>query len=358
MALEPRTPVRLRNPKRLRKEAFGGLYMDLPHSLFLIFNETGYLILREVSGGSTPEQVAAALAARFPQEDPDLIMGSVIRFLEQAAAAGLVTLGDSPETLGGAGPAPGSIEPAQAEGGREGPSEYAKSILDSPYVLGVEPNVLSAPLKVLIEVTRRCNLRCLHCYARSGDTGSEEMETEEMKSLLEDLVDSGVNYFVISGGEPLVRKDLFELLEHVARLGAEASLLTNATLIDRERAARLRDLGVLKVEANLDSARPEVYDRFRGVPGAFEMTVRGVRALVEEGVPTRLNVTVTRMNVGELEDIVEAAVELGVREVAFVELKPSGRGLDNYSKLALGPEERAEVGRRLRELSKRSGGGP
>jgi radical SAM protein with 4Fe4S-binding SPASM domain len=228
-------------------------------------------------------------------------------------------------------------------------------------VLSMGRNALSAPLSVLLELTYACNLRCKHCM--SDDFGAayaaneksllrildREQSTAEIKATLDQLADAGVFTLFVSGGEPMVHPDFFEIVEHAYERGLFICLLTAATLIDEDNVERVKGC-VNKVEANLDGASAKVYDYFRGVKGAYEWTVRGIKALVAHEVPMRLNVTLTRLTYAELPAILDQAYSLGVREVVAVPLRPSGRALLFKEKLDYGPEEYFEWVQELRKL--------
>ena len=137
---------------------------------------------------------------------------------------------------------------------------------------------------VVWNLTRTCNLKCQHCYTDSANQKySGELTTEECKTVLDDLAAFKVPAVLFSGGEPLVRKDVFELAAYARSLGLHVVLSTNGTLITPEIAQRLKDLKFAYVGISLDSAFPEVHDRFRGMEGAFAKTMQGFRNCVDVG---------------------------------------------------------------------------
>ena len=175
-------------------------------------------------------------------------------------------------------------------------------------------------------ITRNCNLRCVHCYNDSGaDKHSNEVSTAEAKTVIDDLADFGVPSVLYSGGEPLMRPDLFELIEYTVDRGLRAVISTNGTLITSEAAQRIKDLGVSYVGISLDGIGA-VNDKFRGVKGAFERAVRGIRHCQEAGVRVGLRLTLTRRNVQELEQLFDFFEAEGIERVCFYHLVPSGRG--------------------------------
>jgi AdoMet-dependent heme synthase len=141
---------------------------------------------------------------------------------------------------------------------------------------------LNIPLNVQLDLTYRCNERCIHCYLDHDDHG--EMSTAEIKGLLDQMADAGVFYLTISGGEILMRRDFFELLEHARARTFCLKLKTNAVLIREKEAARIRSLGVESVQVSIYSHRPEVHDAITKMPGSLEQSIRGMRLLRQHGI--------------------------------------------------------------------------
>ncbi|MCK4959011.1 MAG: radical SAM protein, partial [Planctomycetes bacterium] len=156
---------------------------------------------------------------------------------------------------------------------------------------------------VVWNITRACNLKCVHCYNDSG-TGkaSNEVSTEQAKKVLDDLAAFGAPSVLFSGGEPLVRPDLFELMEYAAGTGLRVVISTNGTLIDADKAARIKKIGVSYVGISLDGIG-SVNDEFRGVEGAFEDAVRGIRNCQNAGVRVGLRLTLTKRNVQDIDGL-------------------------------------------------------
>lgn len=179
---------------------------------------------------------------------------------------------------------------------------------------------------VVWNITRKCNLQCVHCYNDSGpDKTCDDLSTVEAKAVIDDLAQFGVPSILFSGGEPLLRHDLFELIEYAVGKGVHAVISTNGTLIDEEKAAQIKRLGVSYVGISLDGIGP-VNDQFRGVTGAFERAVRGIRNCQRAGVRVGLRLTLTQRNVRELEGLFDFFEAEGVERVCFYHLVPSGRG--------------------------------
>ena len=179
---------------------------------------------------------------------------------------------------------------------------------------------------VVWNCSRRCNLKCVHCYSQSENikyTG--ELTTDEGLAMLEDLARFGVPVVLFSGGEPLMRHDLFTLMERTVALGMRAVISTNGTLITEAMAGRLKRVGLSYVGVSLDGLR-EVNDRFRGVPGAFDHALAGIRNCVKTGIKVGLRFTVTRRNAGEVDGIFDLLRQERIPRVCFYHLVYAGRG--------------------------------
>lgn len=215
--------------------------------------------------------------------------------------------------------------------------------------LGIEPNVLKSPIRVFIDITRRCNLRCKHCYA--SKKVEKELDTNEMKSLLEELSKNKVFEVIFTGGEPFLRKDFFELLEFANSLGLTSIILSNVTTITKEDGIKLSNLNVMRVQTSLDGLK-ETHDEFRGVRGTFEDTVRGIKNLTDAGMNVRVNCAQLSKNVKEIDALLELCANIGVVEFAWYKLLPSGRGREAMN-LEATPEEILPLASHLGELAGR-----
>ena len=205
------------------------------------------------------------------------------------------------------------------------------------------PFTPGAPILVVWNFTWACNLRCKHCYASaSPKPRPNELTTEEALEVVKKLADAGVTIIAFSGGEPLMRKDIFEVLRAARDYGVYTALATNGTLITRDVAKRLRELGLFYVEISVDGADPETHDAFRGVPGAFEAAIRGVKNCVAEGLWTQVAMTITRLNVAELPAMIRLCKGLGVMGLTCFNFVPTGRGFF-IKENDLSPEEREEA---------------
>jgi len=206
------------------------------------------------------------------------------------------------------------------------------------------PFVPAGPFEIVWNFTYQCNLRCKHCYENAGNTKRRELSTEEAKEVLDILSHiSGIGLPALSfsGGEPLVRKDFFELAAYARKRIGYVSIASNGTLITKDNAKKIKDAGIDYVEISIDGATPQVHNEFRGVPGAFEKAMRGVKNCVEEGIDTCIATVLHKGNLAETEKIIGLAKELGVRFMHFNYI-PTGRA-KAYVELDLTPEERLHV---------------
>ncbi|MBN1571638.1 MAG: radical SAM protein [Deltaproteobacteria bacterium] len=179
------------------------------------------------------------------------------------------------------------------------------------------------------EITRSCNLACDHCRA-SSEMGPYpgELTTEESLRLIEDIAAFSSPIVILTGGEPLMRKDVSEIARAGTELGLRMVLATNGTLLTRERARELLGAGIKRVSISIDGKDAKSHDDLRGVPGAFAGAVFGVESAKAEGLPFQINTTITKRNMGELSEIEDLVRRLGAVAHHLFLLVPTGRGRD------------------------------
>lgn len=173
--------------------------------------------------------------------------------------------------------------------------------------------------------TNRCNMFCEHCYREAGEQAKGELTTAEAKRMLDGIARAGFKIMIFSGGEPLTRPDIVELVAYAAGLGLFPVFGTNGTLLTRELACRLKDAGARGMGISLDSLSREKHDRFRHLEGAWDGAVRGMKICREVGLPFQIHTTVMDWNAPELEAMTDFAVELGAKAHHFFFLVPTGR---------------------------------
>ncbi len=196
---------------------------------------------------------------------------------------------------------------------------------------------------VVWNVTRACNLKCVHCYAHATDgSATDELTTAEGRHMIDDLAAFGVPVLLFSGGEPLVRKDLPELAAYAVEKGMRAVISTNGTLISRQTAQMLKQIGLSYVGISLDGMQT-VNDHFRGVKGAFDKAMQGIRNCQEAGIKVGLRFTINKRNVSEIPGIFDLLEEMEIPRVCFYHLVYAGRGSDLVDEDLTHEETRAAV---------------
>ncbi len=218
-------------------------------------------------------------------------------------------------------------------------SSVMKGILD----FGVRrPFVPGAPFLVVWDYTYRCNLRCKHCYIAAGAGNRPEMGMDERRKALDILADAGVVIIAFSGGEPLLGPGIFNMIERANDYGIYTAMATNGTLINKEVSQKLVKAGLQYVQISLDAPIPQVHDEFRGIPGVWEKTVRGIKNAREAGLYVEISMTITKMNYDLIPQMLELAKELCVDLFMHYNFIPTGRGKE-IVELDISPQEREEL---------------
>jgi len=217
-----------------------------------------------------------------------------------------------------------------------------------------KPFISGAPYQIVWDVTYGCNLKCKHCYATAGRLWNDELTTEQAKHAIDIFDRAGVTILAFSGGEPLVRPDILELVRYAADKGIYVAMATNGTLITKKKAKEMKEAGVEFVQISLDGANAETHDAFRGINGAFDKTVQGIKNCVNEKFFVEVSTTVTKYNYKEIPNIIEFSEKLGADWFMAFNFIPTGRGKD-ITKVDLSPEEREDMLKLLwNELKTRS----
>jgi 12,18-didecarboxysiroheme deacetylase len=179
---------------------------------------------------------------------------------------------------------------------------------------------------VVWNVTRRCNLKCVHCYSSSQNIRyDDELTTEEGKGLLSDLASFGSPVILFSGGEPTMREDLPELAQFAVDKGMRAVISTNGTLLTKKTVDIFKRIGLSYVGVSLDGMK-EIHDRFRGVPGAFDKAMTGIRTCREAGIKVGIRFTLNRKNILDIPSIFDLLEQENIPRACFYHLVYSGRG--------------------------------
>ncbi len=202
---------------------------------------------------------------------------------------------------------------------------------DNPAAHGsrTETQASGAPTLRMVawELTRNCNLNCIHCRARASCGPFEgELTTAECRNVLDSIASFSAPTIILTGGEPLLREDIFEIIEYGRQKSLRMVIAVNGTLVDEPVAERLRDAGIMRVSMSLDGNDAESHDNFRGVSGSFESVLRASKILNKVGLPFQINTTVTRLNVDHLGEIYGLVKSLGAVAWHVFLLVPVGRG--------------------------------
>jgi AdoMet-dependent heme synthase len=183
------------------------------------------------------------------------------------------------------------------------------------------------PRVVAWEITRQCNLNCLHCRASAEDIPySGELTTQECRTQVDELVKLGTSTLILTGGEPLMRADAFDIAAYATGRGLRTVMAVNGTLLTPEIACRMKESGISRISISLDFPTAEGHDLFRGEAGAFEGALAGIRTAREAGIEIQINTTITRLNVAYLDGMLALAVEVGAVAFHPFLLVPTGRG--------------------------------
>ena len=177
------------------------------------------------------------------------------------------------------------------------------------------------------ETTRNCNLSCVHCRA-SATSGpyKNELDTQKAFQLLEDISEVAKPIIILTGGEPLLRPDIFRIAKYGSDLGLRMVMAPNGTLVTQDTAKKLVESGIKRVSISLDGANAESHDRFRGVPGAFKGALQGIEHFKSVGMSFQINTTITKTNLSQIPSILKLAETLGAVAHHIFLLVPTGRG--------------------------------
>lgn len=189
-------------------------------------------------------------------------------------------------------------------------------------------NIKKSPLRMIAwELTRGCNLSCKHCRA-SSESGPYpgELSKEECFRVMDDISLISKPVIILTGGEPLLRPDIFEIARYGTDKGFRMVMATNGTLLTKEIVLKIKESGIQRISVSLDGPNPETHDSFRKVEGAFKKSLRGIEIAKNEGLPFQINTTITQVNLHLISEILDLAVKLGASAHHIFLLVPTGRG--------------------------------
>ncbi|MBI5893648.1 MAG: radical SAM protein, partial [Deltaproteobacteria bacterium] len=185
------------------------------------------------------------------------------------------------------------------------------------------------PFLISWNITKRCNLKCRHCYLDAAELSSPkgELTSDEALALVDDIASINPNtMLILTGGEPLLRDDVFDIAKYASSKGLMVVLGTNGSLIDDDTACKISESNIKGIGISIDSLKPLSHDRFRGLDGAWEKTVAGIEALKRHNIDFQLQITVTKNNYDEIPAVIEYAYKKGARAVNVFFLVCTGRG--------------------------------
>ncbi|MGO9647365.1 MAG: radical SAM protein [Terriglobales bacterium] len=196
------------------------------------------------------------------------------------------------------------------------------------------------PRLIFWELTKGCNLRCIHCRASATELSSpSDLSTQAAKDIIDQIAVASTPILVLSGGEPLFRSDIFELARYGTDKGLRVALATNGTMVTKQVARLIVESGVRRVAISLDGADALTHDSFRGIPGAFDAAIAGFRNLKNLGMSVQINTTIARHNAHQLPQVLELAKSLGADALHTFLLVPVGCGVDIAAEQMVPPEE-------------------
>jgi radical SAM protein with 4Fe4S-binding SPASM domain len=196
------------------------------------------------------------------------------------------------------------------------------------------------PRLVFWELTKGCNLRCIHCRASATELSSpNDLSTQAARDIIDQIAEVSSPILVLSGGEPLFRSDIFQLARYGTDKGLRVALATNGTLVTKQVAKKIVDSGVKRVAISLDGSDALTHDTFRGIPGAFDAAITGFRNLKDLGMSVQINTTIARHNAHQLPQVLELAKSIGADALHTFLLVPVGCGVDIAAEQMVPPEE-------------------
>lgn len=195
---------------------------------------------------------------------------------------------------------------------------------------------------VIWNITWRCNLNCLHCYVPTNIGNSVELHTEDVFQVISELVDMKIPLLILSGGEPLLRPDILDIIKFASECGLRVGLSTNGTLINRNMVRRLAEAGVAYIGISLDGASRYTHDYIRGVKGAYERALNGIRNCLKYNIKTGIRTIISKRTINEIPQIIDIATRLGVSRLCFYHIVPTGRGKEYISE-NISNEERVKL---------------
>lgn len=226
--------------------------------------------------------------------------------------------------------------------------------LKSALLTGNGTHILNAPVSVIFELTRQCNLRCVHCFSNSGQAESNELTLPQIKNLINQFAEQKVLFLNFSGGEPLIRKDLVEILHFASQKKIAFDISTNGTLVNQEFVDALRGTRLDQVQISIDGLQ-ETHDKLRRCKGAFQKAVDAISLLRDAGYHIIIGTTINKSNLYEIEAIIDFAIEVKATTFKTTLFIPTGRGKCFQDDLYLNNQDVRRIAYQLLEKEKQVG---
>lgn len=192
---------------------------------------------------------------------------------------------------------------------------------------------------VAFELTRRCNLSCLHCRASAiNEFDKEELSTKEVFLLIDEIAKVSKPTLILTGGEPLLRQDIFKIALYGVEKGFIVAMAPNGTLINEKVASQIKDSGIKRISISIDGADSRTHDKIRQVPGAFEMALKGIKYAKSAGIEFQINATISKQNYTQIDEIINLSSKLGAVACHLFFLVPTGRAKEMVSEELVGVE--------------------
>lgn len=346
------TEIRLRPGIAFRSESFGGIVYDRVPLDYVPINALGFHVLDIAERTPSLSAVVDRLARRYPGQRRADIDSDVRGFLAQLAERRLI----EPLDLA---PGPTADMPTPADGLPPYP------IMPTEVDLNTALRSLKAPLIVQLAVIFTCNLTCVHCYTSStAEQRPDTLTFDEITGIIDDAAANEVFDLSLTGGEALLRKDIFDIIGYAKRHPLFVNLNTNGTPVTPRVAQRLRDAGLDQVRVSIDSATAEVHDAFRGRTGALRATMRGIRRLLAAGLRTEIHATLSAAaghQQSDVDALVGLARDLGVARISFGSVNSVGRADDDPDRLKVEQHRLTELVDHIERLARQDpfvGGAP
>lgn len=278
--------------KPIRIHYFGNDSLLIDGKSQLFFNHAETILLEKIDGKKTLLQISKTVADEINTDQHTVIFELLVKFIEREEFIDLIELINQPK--------------------------------DNLVMFTGEKGALY-PLNILLEITDKCNLKCVHCYKEAGYSKSNDLDFSKLSRKLEEL-SKHVNEIQVSGGEPMSHKNFSEIITFIKTNFNTTSITTAGTLITSKNIHLLK--GLSNVQVSLYSYLKEKHEKVTLLPNSFEKTLRGIKLLSEEEIYTTITTIVTSENIYELELLIEKAIEVGADEIKFGEFSRSGRGID------------------------------